>query len=53
METLIDRYLGKDIFLQYTAKLVKVSLAKFYNTLKHKRKEAMSDQERLQAQKRA
>jgi len=51
METLIDRYLGKDIFLQYvtifsiqTAKLVKVSLAKFYNTLKHKRKEGMNDQ---------
>jgi len=36
-----------------TSKLVKVSLAKFYNTLKHKAKGSMSDHERLLAQKRS
>jgi hypothetical protein len=37
-----------------TAKLVKISLAIFYSTFKHKKKETlMTDQERLNAQKRA
>lgn len=37
-------------FIQ-TVKLVKISLAMFYSTLKHKKQ--LDDQERIQAQKRA
>ena len=51
MEVLIDRFLHEDIFLEYTVKLVKISLAMLYSTLKHRK--PYEDQERLQAQKRA
>ena len=51
MDILIDRFLHEDIFLEYTVKLVKISLAMLYSTLKHKK--PYEDQERLQAQKRA
>ena len=51
MEVLIDRFIQEDIFLEYTVKLVKISLAMFYSTLKQKKPH--EDQERLQAQKRA
>ena len=51
MEILIDRFMEEDIFLEYTVKLVKISLAMLYSTLKQKK--PYEDQERLQAQKRA
>jgi len=47
----LDRFLEDELFFDYTVKLVKISLAMFYSTLKHKKQ--LDDQERIQAQKRA
>jgi hypothetical protein len=38
MDVLIDRFIEEEIFLEYTVKLVKISLAMLYSTLKQKKK---------------
>ena len=37
MEVLLDRFMEQELFFDYTVKLVKISLAMLYSTLKHKK----------------